>query len=156
MWTWYMKFYDWFIWDGKAASQWSEYRKLVVSWRRCTVMNVICGNDGMEKEIKSIVMMIIGDHDWWLWLAIMMMMKMILVMMIMIMMMVVVKMMIISFIDFLNNLFFRLDELSDDEDLDLILPNRKQTNWCSCENYCLLQWIYLWSSTLIWSATFIK
>lgn len=34
---------------------------------------------------------------------------------------------------------YRLDELSDDEDLDLILPNRKQTTWCSCENYCVLQ-----------------
>jgi len=35
---------------------------------------------------------------------------------------------------------YRLDELSDDEDLDLILPNRKETTWCSCENYCILQW----------------
>eukprot|EP00794_Sanderia_malayensis_P009591 gene9591-10578_t len=34
---------------------------------------------------------------------------------------------------------YRLDELSDDEDLDLILPNRTQANWCSCENVCTIQ-----------------
>eukprot|EP00112_Aurelia_sp_Birch-Aquarium-sp1_P006945 Seg1758.5 transcript_id=Seg1758.5/GoldUCD/mRNA.D3Y31 product="Protein FAM219A" protein_id=Seg1758.5/GoldUCD/D3Y31 len=34
---------------------------------------------------------------------------------------------------------YRLDELSDDEDLDLILPNRKQTTWCTCDSYCIIQ-----------------
>ncbi|XP_065059948.1 protein FAM219A-like [Rhopilema esculentum] len=34
---------------------------------------------------------------------------------------------------------YRLDELSDDEDLDLILPKRQPQTWCSCENSCVLQ-----------------
>lgn len=35
---------------------------------------------------------------------------------------------------------YRLDEMSDDEDLDLILPNRGEATWCTCNsNYCVLQ-----------------